>query len=205
MAAMLGDSKWDREVASKERTEAEWHRWLLQVLVRRWSSNFLEVVRSGEAHIMARSNSILSPFRRITWDQWQFFRVDDPPLPTHTVWHDVRESIWSSEVPSTATGPAGERLYSIYVAPGIEIDDSGQTAENECCRWLTQLLREYPDRSPRPLAVLAEEAVSTFVGLSKRGFSRCYAQVQANTGNKNWRRPGAPKKLYSNRRSKENF
>ena len=98
---------------------------------------------------------------------------------------------------STATGLAGERLFAIYIAPGIvgiESGDREDDAEEKCLHWMAQLLQEFPDRAPKPLKTLAEEAISRFPGLSKRGFERCYVGAQLQTGNRNWSRPGAPSK-----------
>ena len=190
--AVLEDPTWD-EISPDERIAAQWHRRLLDHLFCAWRSNFVRVARSGAAHIMARKNSVLAPFERVAWDQWQFFRLDEcddhPPVPM--VWHDPRD--WAARLPSTATGPTGERLYSIYVAPGLERNES-LTAEQKCQQWLLGLMRDYSDRAPEPLGRLAEEAISRFPGLSKRGFGRCYLTARAETGNGNWSRPGAPSK-----------
>ena len=68
-----------QEVSPDERLAARWHKQLLEDLFRSFHSNFVNAVRSGAAHIMARKNSVLAPFERVTWDQWQFFRLDTQP------------------------------------------------------------------------------------------------------------------------------
>jgi len=147
---------------------------------------------------MARKNSVLAPFEHVTWDQWQYFTLhndeeNDNSLPVKTVWHDPRDPYRSAArtSPSTATGPTGEHLYAIHLAPGVKRRNS---PEDECLRWLLQLLRDYPERPPQPLPNLAKEAVSKFPGLSERGFRHCRLSAQTETGNWNWSRPGAPSK-----------
>src|SRR3984893_18365067 len=86
-----------------------------------WKLNFTHLVSSGAVHIMARKNNVLAPLERVTWDQWLFFRLDDEDddaLLKAKIWYDPREPNWSAagKKPSTATGTAGERLYSIYIA-----------------------------------------------------------------------------------------
>jgi hypothetical protein len=182
---ILQDPQWD-EISPDERIAALWHQQLLSALLYSWRSGFAQAVRSGTAHIMARKNSVLSPLERVTWDQWQFFRLDQRS-------QTPREPFWSRPILSTATGPAGERLYAIYIAPGLERKE-GLTAEQKCRQWLLGLMRDYPDRSPKPLGLLAGEAISLFPALSKRGFQRCYFDAREETGNGNWSRPGAPSK-----------
>jgi hypothetical protein len=200
---ILEDSEWD-EIPIDERIAAQWHRQLLDRLFRFWGSSFVKAVESGAAHIMARKNSVLASFERVTWDQWQFFRLDDseddpPSAEESKIWYDPRPSWYerTKRLICTATGPAGERLYAIYTAPGVvgaESGDREHNAEEKCLRWMAQLLREFPDRAPKPLKSLAEEAISRFPGLSKRGFERCYVGAQLQAGNRNWSRPGAPQK-----------
>jgi hypothetical protein len=199
-AEILNHPEWD-QIPPDERLAAQWHRRLLADLFYSWHSNFVEAVRTGAAHIMARKKSVLAPFERVTWDQWQFFRLDEvddrppaemyDPLNGSGRWHDPRG--WSGHAPSTATGPSGERLYSIYVAPGLE-RKKGLTAEQKCRQWLLGLMRDYPHRPPEPRGRLAEQATLKFPGLSKRGFERCYFSARVQTGNANWSRPGAPSK-----------
>jgi hypothetical protein len=90
------------------------HRKVLCDLVSTWLYNFKRALKLGSAVIMARKGSVLAQFEQITWDQWQFFNLDDPIESQMTAWYDPRDH----KVPLTATGPSGERLYGIYVAPG---------------------------------------------------------------------------------------
>jgi hypothetical protein len=101
----------------------EWHRWLLQALFASWEEDFVQAVKAGAAYIMARKCSVLAPFERITWNQWQFFKIDQnlsQPRSQESKWGDPRGPQWKhvGDLPWTATGPAGERLYEIHIAPG---------------------------------------------------------------------------------------
>jgi hypothetical protein len=90
---ILKEPQWE-EVPSSQRLAALWHKRLLEELLNFWHRNFVEVVKFGAVHIMARKNSVLAPFDRVTWDQWQFFTLDhDRPLPRRVakVWGDPRE------------------------------------------------------------------------------------------------------------------
>jgi hypothetical protein len=150
----------------------------------------------GAAYIMARKNTVLAPFERITWDQWQYFTVEKPKR-THEEW-DISHDYWS-EALLTATGPAGERLFALHIAPGSPsaADSSAETAaEKKCQHWLEKLLHEFPNRQPKSLKDLAKDAALKFPALSKRGFSRCLWRAQEQTGNRKWSRAGAlPKSL----------
>jgi hypothetical protein len=191
---VLKQTEW-RKISPDEQSGAAWHRRLLGHLFSDWHYHFVDAIRSGAAYLMARKNSVLSPHERIAWDQWQFFTLDDPPKNDSEIWHDPRESKWMRQFPSSATAVGGERLYSIYVAPGRASESKSIiSAEDKCLQWLRELLGDYPDRPPKPLRCLANEAKTKFAGLSKNAFHRCYFRLQAESGNRNWSRPGAPKK-----------
>src|SRR5215208_665690 len=180
---MLREKRW-RAVEPPDQRGAVWHWRLLSHLFISWRLEFVEALRSGAAYLMARKSSVLAPYERIAWDQWQFFTLDDDvPQSTSKVWHDPREPFWSRILPSSATAGGGERLYSIYVAPGRKLDaKSVITAEDKCLQWLLELLRDSPERPPSPLESLAGEATKMFLGLSKSGFRRCVFKLQAETG-----------------------
>jgi hypothetical protein len=187
---ILNRSDWD-DVPENQRLAVRWHRALVRMLIGSLGGNLKKSFLSGAVHIMARKNSVLAPFERVTADQWYFFKLDDDKDNSPSkIWYDPRNDGMQL---STATGPAGERLYAIYVAPGVKRDDN-LTVEEECRQWLRDLMRDYPNRPPVTLERLAEEAVSKFPGLSKRGFFRCFSYVQEDTKNRNWSRAGAPKK-----------
>jgi hypothetical protein len=191
---ILKEPQWE-EVPSSERLAALWHKRLLEELLNFWHRNFVEVVKSGAVHIMARKNSVLAPFDRVTWDQWQFFTLDhDRPLPRRVakVWGDPRELYVDVDTFTTARGPANERLYMIHIAPG-DSSKREDGPEEKCLRWLLELLQDYPARPPEPLGSLCEKAVSMFPGLTQRGFQRCFVVAKERTGNRNWSEPGRPK------------
>lgn len=188
-ALTLKDLRWDQLANREEQVAARWHKDLLQRLFWEWQSNFVQAIKVGAAYIMSRKNSILAPFERVTWDQWQYFRLKRIEAPHPRVWHDPREDflLW------TAIGPAGEKLYDIHIAPGRE-RPSSLTLEEKCRQWLTRMMQEYPDRPPLPLRDLYKEAVSRFPGLSQRAFFRCVSEAQAFTENRQWSEAGRPPK-----------
>jgi hypothetical protein len=195
---MLEKSEWDGIYGCDE-LAAEWHRRLLTRLFWAWHSDFVSAVQSGAAYIMARKSRLFAPFERVAADQWQLFRLDeDKEDDQNTRWHDPRRPWWSHRIVSNATARegTGERLFAIHIAPGQNGATSGDTdnPEEQCLHWLMKLLQEFPDRQPRPLGQLAEEALALFPGLTRRGFQRCYFHAQLQTGNRNWSRNRRPPK-----------
>ncbi len=172
---------------------ARLHRTILGCLFSHWRLEFAWTLKRGRALIMARKGSVLAQFQQICWDQWQFFKLDDPiERQCAARWYDPRDH----HAPLTATGPSGERLYCIYVAPGrVSAESEDGRPEDKCQQWLLQLLREYSDRRPRPLHLLCEDAVDKFPGLTKRGFQRALVMAQAKSGNRTWSEAGAPRKI----------
>lgn len=178
-----------------------WHRLLREYLFRSWKRSFVQAVMFGTAHVMARKHTILAPFERITFNQWQYFRVDEEvrrPLNKDIQWGDPRVPYLAGRLPWTATGPAGEKLFDIRIAPG----KNGKSVDPEqaCVEWMIALLREYTDRPSEPLGSFAKEAMSKFPGLTKRGFGRCYFLACKETGNRNWSLPGRKPRQKSPRR-----
>jgi hypothetical protein len=176
---------------------ASWHKQILSDILDFSQVDFGNAITSGAAHIVARKNTILAPFERVTWDQWRYFRLDnDEPPRRGFAWHDPEWSFVDSldRWPrSTATGPAGEKLYAIHVAPGVVAESGGRPAD-KCLQWLLQLLRKYPERQPKPISKLADEAMAMFPGLSKRAFDRCVTVAKALTGRPEWSKRGPPPK-----------
>jgi hypothetical protein len=184
------------KISPEQQLGARWHRHLLSHLFLSWKAHFVEVIRSGAAYIMARKNSILSPFEHVTWDQWQYFKLDEEPegrLPSSPMWGDPRR--FSSRYRVTATGPAGEKLYAIRVAPGSAkpLSSFEETNEKQVQTLLVKLPTDHPDRPPTSLPELANQICSEFHGLSERAFRRCLSLAQQQTGNRNWSEPGRRK------------
>ena len=182
-------------ISLDQKVALQWHRRLLRYLFSSWEGNFARVIEPGTAHIMARKHSILAPFERITWNQWQYFRLDEHEelLPKDIKWGDPRSRDWWSELMLwAATGPGGEKLYEIHIAPGSSDRNREKEPEEHCLQWLKQLSYDYPDRPPKRRDALGEEAISEFPGLTFNAFLRCWVQVA--TQNPNWSRPGAPPK-----------
>jgi hypothetical protein len=197
-AEILNDSRWNEgygpyKISAEQQVALRYHRQLLSWLFVSWKTHFAEVIRSGAAYIMARKNSVLSPFERVTWDQWQYFRLDhQPDKELRPRWGDPRHVSSSPWHRITATGPAGEKLYAIRVAPGSanSVLSLGDTDQNQVECLLVKLLTEYPDRPTKPLPELAKQFCSAFPGLSERAFRQCLLRAQQQTGNRKWSEAG---------------
>ncbi len=191
---VFDDQEWENEVLESWRASAEWHRWLLMKLIENWRDNFVAAVYTDAIQIMARKD-LLAPFERIAWDQWQFFAVDryeDSLAQRKGRSIELRGSILGEAPPTAATGPTGEKLYSIYVAPGIPLPAAGERSpEQKCHRWLLGLLRQHSDR-PKPIGQLCDDAVRE-LGITKRAFRHCYTSAREKSGNRNWSKAGRPK------------
>ena len=206
---LLKDRKW-KDFPPQQMSAARWHRTLVKAVLKSLRRDFGEALNTGSAHIMARKNTVLAPFERVSWDQWQYFKLDEPD-PISPAWEDQRYYDWVEPVsppirwfdprncgwetkgyrPSTATGPNGEKLYAIHVAPGVDRTESGAPSpEEECTQWLVESMTAFPERAPKTRAALFEQAHSMFPGLSKRGFDRCFSSAQRQTGNFKWSLPG---------------
>jgi hypothetical protein len=175
------EAGWSR-LANIDAPAADWHRRLASHFYFKVEVGLERAVASGAAHIMARKNSPLAPFDRVFSDQWHFFSLDKDKAGF---------SFGDVYAPNSATGPQGEKLYAIHVAPG---ELSSDDPKRQCEEWLVQLIRQSPDRSPMPLTALAEDAVERYPGLSKSRFRDCLHDAQARTGNHRWSKAGAPKK-----------
>jgi hypothetical protein len=73
----LRSEDWN-DIPETQRHTAEWLRRLLKNIFRGWEWGFRDALRSGAARLMATKNSVLQPFEQIVWDQWIFFKLDDP-------------------------------------------------------------------------------------------------------------------------------
>jgi hypothetical protein len=181
-------------ISPDQKKVAELHREDAGTVFEHFRSTFLSSLSSGAAHIMARRNTVLAPFERVTWDQWQYFTLKDvdPSSQDGDFTHEPNRP----RGPSTAVGPTGEKLYAIYIAPGVasSVADSGggdNGPKMKCLHWLRKLRHDFPDRPPKPLRKLAEEARAAFPGLSKRAFNTALSLIEFQSGNANWSRPGA--------------
>jgi hypothetical protein len=198
---ILEDRVWEDvfgvfKIGPDQKSAMQWHEWLLQHLFSSWERDFDEAVKLGAAHIMARKQSVYAPFERVTWNQWQFFQLDEyasQPQPRASRWGDPRGPLWKHEadVPWTATGPAGEKLYEIYIAPGTRSAQHGQlTLEEEVVGWLVKLMSDHPDHPPKRLPELAKQICSARPGLSGKAFRQCLFLAQQQTRNRKWSEPG---------------
>jgi len=171
---------------------------LVHDLFTKWKINAEHMFRLGKVHMMARKNSVFSAFERITWDQWQLFTLDEKIDPVENWLDHCHNKQRRERLPATATGPCGERLFSIYIAPGDDpTRDDALNCEEECLQWLLGMMRAFPDRRPKVLRELADEAVQLFPGLSKRAFDRSFTRAKTETGNLSWSKAGRPPKTLA--------
>jgi hypothetical protein len=188
------------EIAPDQKLALRWHRALLLRLFQSWEESFIDAIRLGAAHIMARKRSILAPFERLSWNQWQYFQLDeDPSQPQLRVpgWGDPRVTqrwlLHIGDLPWSATGPAGEKLYEIHIAPGMRSAQGQVSREEEVIQWLVDLLRKHPDEPPQPLPAIRQFVMRHFSELSIKGFDYCYLTACQKAGNHNWSLPGRKK------------
>jgi hypothetical protein len=173
----------------------QWLRSLRLYLLRSWKRSFVQAIRLGTADIMARKHTVLAPFERVTFNQWQYFRLDERELgpPNKDIqWGDPRLPYLAGCVTWAATGPSGAKLYEIHVAPGLASPVSSFTIEELCEDLLVKMLTDHPDR-PRPLPELAKQICSELPGLTERAFRRCLFRAQQQTGNRKWSEAGRRK------------
>jgi hypothetical protein len=190
----LLSERWEEDcfLSLDEKIAAQWHRCLLKQLFASWKSSFNRALYRGAAHIMARKHSVLAPFERITFKQWQYFRLERKRQPQKDEWGNPRLFY----LPDAAFGPTDERLYEIHIAPGVnrpKSDARNRSPEESCLEWLAELIDRYPDRPPKPRDTLAQEALPKFPGLTQNGFYRCFTLVQVHAQNHSWSKPGRPK------------
>jgi hypothetical protein len=126
-----GGLKWEEwhDISERHRLAAQWHvEELVKPILSSWNYYLQEAIKSGAVQIMARKDSVQAPFERVSYDQWQYFSLSEPIVerfnePTGVArerWADPLKPSWIVDTPTTsvATGPAGERLFAIYVARG---------------------------------------------------------------------------------------
>jgi hypothetical protein len=181
-----------------------WHAGVLRYLFSYWRKNLERELKSGAAHAMARKNTVFAPFERVTWDQWQLFAVDACAPKDKPKYHDpyLLTELHRARRPMSATGPAGEKLYSIHIAPGVasvgeqsDGNGGGASEQQKCVHWLLQLMRQFPDRRTMSREQLYQEAVRMFPTMSKRSFKACVSVALLQEPNSNWRSAGRLGKL----------
>jgi hypothetical protein len=160
--------------------------------------NLSGALGSGAARLMARKRSPLEPFSFVPIDQWHHFTPDRP------IADDESLKPWFSPIfykkaadevidRCTATGPAGEKLFSVHVAPGELIrSDAAADLEKKCTQWLANQLRQFQESYPGGIRAAMTKAQELFPGLAERAFQRSYSKACEQTGNKNWSKPGRP-------------
>jgi hypothetical protein len=179
------------------------HEWLLSFLSL-LQLRFADCVRSGAAHLMARKHSPLAPFERIHLDQWRNFKVDeDKSEKEKNVWCDPRprpDDPFVVTPEKNATAPNGEKLYSIYVAPGAPLDASDRAdldAERKCRDYLRREMLGSPNAPPfGTVGATLADCRKKFPGLPGRAIDRAYGFARADVGSQaNWSKRGPRKKL----------
>jgi hypothetical protein len=198
---------WDpvgvQQASSEELKAAARHSRVLSRVDRSLLVNFREGVSSGALYIMARKNTVLAPFERVTWDQWQYFKLDENGwhLPLVPTWIDPRRrgyADWgfNSVGRCSATGPKDDRLFAIHVAPGLR-RMGGDSPAVKCEKWVRELLREFPNKAPKVQADLLDEGVRRFPGLPKNAIKNIMLGTLRQVGPEDWFPVGRPKSKFS--------
>lgn len=176
-----------------------WLRDVAQFIIGRIHRAFAENIMAGASQIMVRKNSVLAPFEMIHLDQWKNFSIDDPRdlYPHDRKWIDPFSHPFPRllRVPTSATGPQGEKLYSIHIVPAAMLRSAAGKMETErqCTDYLVQCMQQSPVRSPhgnRKETLKACQA--TFAGLSERGFRYCLREAGQRIGDpERWTKRGS--------------
>jgi hypothetical protein len=192
-----------QQASSEELKAAARHSRVLSRVDRSLLVNFREGVSSGALYIMARKNTVLAPFERVTWDQWQYFKLDENGwhLPLVPTWIDPRRrgyADWgfNSVGRCSATGPKDDRLFAIHVAPGLR-RMGGDSPAVKCEKWVRELLWEFPNKAPKVQADLLDEGVRRFPGLSKNAIKNIMLGTLRQVGPEDWFPVGRPKSKFS--------
>ena len=208
VAVALGSrnsNPWD-PIGMQQASSAEWkaaarHSRVLLRLSCSLGVNFREGVSSGALCIMARKHTVLAPFERVTWGQWQYFKLDENGwhLPLVPTWIDPRRrgyADWGPNSPGrcSATGPMGERLFAVHVAPGRM---GGDSLVLKCQKWVHELLREFPNKAPRPQHELVDEGVRKFPGLSRNAVKNTMLDTLVHAERRKWFSRGRPQSKFS--------
>lgn len=168
----------------------DWHSRLVDYLVKQQARYLATAIRSGAAHVWARKRDVLAPFERIMPDQLYHFT---PSLAVSGMPNDSgqpTEAVLPPREPLIALkGPADERLFSVYVAPGERFSEQGKAIE-QCVQWVRELVAANPDKRPYTKAVFVRIAREKFGNMSERAVLRILGQYQPAS----WSRPGAPTK-----------
>ena len=190
---VLSTPKWDRHIYGSDRDGAFFHKVLLGDLLPRLTTNFAYAVKSGAARIMARPRSVLAPFERIAWDQWQFFALENEDIEKvkHFDWRP--HLLVRKDLPSTAVSREGERIYSIHVARGEP--RASQSVEEQCLRQLKLFIWNNPERCPIPVDELVERMTLESPEMSKKAIRYCVFRAIEETGQNDWLRRGRPPKM----------
>src|SRR5215211_521738 len=61
--------------------QRSWFEKVVGFVIGRILGAFERSIRTGASHVMARKNTVLAPFERVYFDQWQYFSVDGPICP----------------------------------------------------------------------------------------------------------------------------
>lgn len=181
---------------------------------------FLDRLSSGELVGWGRYNSPVAPHTRIPADAWSSLRMHLWPHSWSTgviavetitgrvpVTHLARVPVkiydeagnfcgWRTErQPRQELKPTREitlRLYAVRIQPPSMPPVTGKSAsENECFRWLRNLMAQRPD-DPKPKQELAHEARGRW-GLGRDAFMRAWRKAVEETGSA-WDKPGRRRK-----------
>ena len=118
----LDEEGWGK-FSSKLQSAANWHQQVVFGILCSFQFGFGAAVMSGAAHIMARKNTVLAPLsalRGINGKVSNWIPNQTQPATWNCPWYDPRRTFLDELVPlSSATGPVGEKLFSIHIAPSM--------------------------------------------------------------------------------------
>ena len=192
---MLRDEEWEKYSSKKWKRAAAWHRNFIEAFLHDLHWNFEEQVSSGAAQLFARPRSPLAPFERIFPDQWNFMKLEPHEIEGRFIaWNDPKNPYWDPNRPMSARGPDGERIYSIYVAPG---ELRGVKNEREKCRqWLKPFMQNNPSRCPITVGELVDLLAAECSNEPKKVIRYWALEEIKEIGPPDWIKEGPPPKKW---------
>ena len=115
-------------------------------------------IRSGAAQVWAKRDVFANP-EPVPGDVWELFHLDASAPANGRMWSDPRVKVLHSKTEfDSATGPAGERLFSIHIAPGqpqvsVKQEDGCDTEANRIFRWMFDYVANQPTLPKRDTAI----------------------------------------------------
>jgi hypothetical protein len=174
---------------------------------------FVDRLTRGEVVAWARHDSPTRRRERVPADAWPVLSADmalwdwhdgamrvretrTSPSPPPVSWHrrsgDRAPRTWREQGwPPQRTTEVVQRLYSVRVEPPSQFRRIGTRASEARCRaWLVELMETQPE-SPRPKAMVMEEALALF-NITQAAFRRAWSGALGATGS-SWGKAGRRK------------